>query len=160
MRYYLSMKTLKLCMLFAVLLMAKTSFSDDWICHEESSVRVGGAYGTINSCGIGEAKNEPQARILAFKNAKAEFNQICQTSVDCHGHNVTVEPARTECESSGDGYKCYRLIRFHIQQIHNEQVAENDTYQIIKKKPHQQTMAESAMSYANEIAARYAAGDL
>jgi hypothetical protein len=118
------MKTLITCALVALFVALHVAHADSWLCREESSVRIGGAYGTINACGIGEAPSEQQARLAAFDSAKAEFTRVCRNSVDCHDHNVTVTPARTECEVTNGGFRCYRLVRFHIEQTHNQQIAQ------------------------------------
>jgi hypothetical protein len=128
------MTHIKLCTLSGLLIITLLAIenyvlADDWLCTEESSVRIGGAYGSIHSCGVGEAPNESQARANAFDSAKAEFDRVCSNSVDCHRNSVVVEPARTTCSKNQDGYKCYRMVIFHLEQVHNEQVAAQNTQQ-------------------------------
>ncbi len=96
---------LLLLLTFAIPAFAAT----DWLCTEEASQRKGNA---IYACGIGDGRDENEARSKAFLNAKAEFARICDASDDCRGHRVSAEPARTACE----GLRCYRLVVFTIGQ--------------------------------------------
>lgn len=82
-----------------------------WLCTEEASQRL---ENSIMSCGIGTGKDENQARLNAFDQAKNEFNKICDTSVDCRKHEISAEPRRTTCQQDGKGFKCYRLVAFYI----------------------------------------------
>lgn len=94
-----------------LLLIGADAFADDWICKEESLQRSGDSY---HACGIGYGPNEAQARMQAFMAAKNEFNQACSVSDDCIDHAVTLDPGRTTCEPSSQGYKCYRLEIFNV----------------------------------------------
>jgi hypothetical protein len=85
---------------------------EEWFCTEQSSQIQNGA---VQACGIGIGKDEAQARLRAFDNAQMEFKKICDASLNCKGHEATVDPKRTTCEPSADGYKCYRMVAFEIQ---------------------------------------------
>lgn len=99
--------------IFCLLLKSGASHAkDSWLCTEASSQRFGQ---DIHSCGIGLGKDEAEARLKAFDSAKAEFNKVCDSSDDCKGHEITVDPKRTTCEQTGTGFKCYRMIVFSIR---------------------------------------------
>jgi hypothetical protein len=82
-----------------------------WYCKEVASERKGDL---INACGIGKAKEENEARTIAFENARKEFFRVCGLSESCTGHEVNASPERTTCETDGKSIKCYRLIVFKI----------------------------------------------
>ena len=103
------MRLLTLLLLF----WSTDAWTSDWLCTEESSQRSGNE---VQSCGVGIAATEDQARIKAFDNARIEFNRICQASDDCRGHQVSVKPRRTSCAANDQGIKCYRLLEFTINQ--------------------------------------------
>lgn len=84
----------------------------NWLCKEESSQRRDNS---LYSCGVASGKDENEARLKAFDNAKAEFSKICSLSDDCRDHQVTVTPQRTACEEVTETrFRCYRLIVFSI----------------------------------------------
>ena len=83
----------------------------NWYCKEVASERKGDV---INACGIGKAKEENEARTIAFENARKEFFRVCGMSESCSGHEVNITPERTTCEADGKSIKCYRLIVFKI----------------------------------------------
>lgn len=86
---------------------------EDWLCVQESSQVQNGE---VFACGVGEGKDENAARSSAFENARAEFLRVCNSSDDCKGHKVSVEPKRTTCErNSKESYKCYRMVVFAIE---------------------------------------------
>ena len=84
---------------------------DQWVCTTESSQRIGN---TVHACGVANGKDENEARALAFDNAKLEFFKICDSSADCRGHELKVDPARTTCEAIDSGFKCFRMVSFAI----------------------------------------------
>lgn len=94
-----------------VCLVCSPLLATDWLCTEEASQRTGSL---IRACGIGQGADENEARLKAFDAAKTEFGKVCEASDDCKGHQVSVEPARTACEKTPAGVKCYRLIVFTI----------------------------------------------
>src|SRR5271154_1053759 len=79
--------------------------SDAWICQEAASIKDGNE---VLACGVGEGENEAQARIDALEKAKAEFNEICDQSVDCRGRETVVTPLRNTCEILPNVVRCYR----------------------------------------------------
>jgi hypothetical protein len=82
-----------------------------WLCRETSSVRSGQ---TITACGVGRSAQEEDARRKSRESAVEEFKRICNLSADCRDYDYTITPKRTECESSNDGYTCYRALEFEI----------------------------------------------
>ena len=98
--------------LVAVFLMLDLSaFADDWRCTDTATERAGNVF---KACGVGEDKNEADARVFALQNAKLEFEELCSASDDCADQAITVTPRRTTCLKQGDTYKCYRLIEFSL----------------------------------------------
>lgn len=89
-----------LLLLFPQLALAQ----EQWLCTMESSQRRGDS---IYACGIGFGAEESQARAAAFKDAKDEFQRLCETS-DCKRYSI--DPKRTTCEDTVSGWKCYRLL--------------------------------------------------
>lgn len=85
----------------------------DWLCTEEASQRRDNS---ILACGVAVASNEDQARHQAFNNSQAEFNRVCNASDDCKGHQVKAIPQRTSCTETDEGYRCYRLVEFTIEE--------------------------------------------
>lgn len=138
---------------FAVFLSAQ-GWASDWLCVEASSVRINN---TIRACGVGEGRDENEARSVAFDNASAEFKRVCDPSIDCNHNAINVEPARTSCERTEAGYKCYRMVVFSIQRIHNYKTAENDSesgpgkiYKGMTKKQLFQSFGTPAAIYDND----------
>ena len=82
---------------------------DEWICTEASSIRRGD---DIAACGIGYGRHESDARAMAFKHAKEEYQRICDLSSDCRGADIYATPGRTSCSLTRDGYRCYRMVTF------------------------------------------------
>lgn len=99
-------------------MMSQVYASDQWLCKEASSERNGMQ---ISSCGIGYGRNENEARLSAFENAKKEFTAICSSDTDCGNREISVSPARTSCEVSMNGYQCYRMIVFTLGDIREPQ---------------------------------------
>lgn len=89
-------------------------FSTDggWLCDEEASQRSGPV---IKACGIGKAPTESDARLNALESAKNEFDKLCQASDDCADHKVVLDPRRTVCKPTNNGFVCHRLVNFAIQ---------------------------------------------
>lgn len=95
-----------------LIVLAQNTYAADWLCEHEASMRRGN---DILSCGIGSGLSETEARIKAFDNAKIEFNQICEGSVDCDKKQIIITPQRTECfQYNRTSFQCYRLIVFTI----------------------------------------------
>lgn len=85
--------------------------ADDWLCKEESSQLV---ESVLQACGIGDGKDENEARAKAFEHARDEFLRVCAASDTCKDKQVSVEPKRTSCESISNRTRCYRLVAFSI----------------------------------------------
>lgn len=117
-------------------LLADNSFAkSEWLCTEASSQRRGDS---IYSCGIGSGKDENEARLNAFDNSKKEFNRICDSSDDCKGHEISVNPERTACEKGTNTFKCYRLIVFTINEKAKNGTAKSpsaETNIVLKDQP-------------------------
>ncbi len=90
-----------------------SSFAEEsWFCTQESSRVLGD---TVQSCGIGKATDENDARVRAFENAQFEFYRLCKASDFCGDRKVSVDPKRTTCDKGSDGiYKCTRLLEFNL----------------------------------------------
>lgn len=97
--------------ILSLFMFSSVADADDWICKSESSQLVDGA---LHACGIGEGKDENEARAKAFENARAEFLRVCGASDTCKGRQVSVEPKRTTCEMQAKGNRCYRMVVFSI----------------------------------------------
>jgi PEGA domain len=78
-----------------------------WYCNDVASERNGD---TINSCGIGEASSEDEARKLALHNAYNELDLICSRSADCADRALEISPLRTECKKVENIYRCHRGV--------------------------------------------------
>lgn len=101
----------KLILIAVMNLTSDAHAGDDWLCTTQASQRRSNA---ILACGVAIAKDEPEARAKAFQAAMEEFHRVCDSSVDCVGHEIQIMPQRTECEASGSGEKCYRLLAVYI----------------------------------------------
>lgn len=95
--------------LWAVILVLLTCLScyGDFPCAGDGSLRQGSVY---SACGVGTAPTEGDARRIALNDAWREFQGFCQASYDCRGREISVEPARTECQAAGTGVTCRRLV--------------------------------------------------
>lgn len=95
-----------------LVLQVTTSHAVEWFCTEAASQRGGNV---IKSCGIGIGTTENEARLQALENSKTEFNQLCTASADCKDRHIVLDPKRTECKPTKQGYTCHRLVEFTIQ---------------------------------------------
>jgi hypothetical protein len=104
---------MKITFIFA--LFALSSFAGpNWYCTEVASERSGDL---IRACGVGEGRDENEARARAFENAKKEFANICRASDDCKTKKVSVNPQRSECSLEANGrFKCRRLIEVIVSE--------------------------------------------
>lgn len=119
-----------------VILLSPLSAHAGWFCSEESSEKNGNV---INACGVGVGSDENEARTQAFENAKLEYKQLCEGSDDCRYHFVNIKPKRTECSSTSQGFKCYRMLAFEIGGYSLEKANEFH----MPKRGHVKTMGES-----------------
>lgn len=71
------------------------------LCENNETLREGNQ---ILVCGQG------LTREAAMKDAKTEFQSICDASSDCMGHEVTLLPKRESCTKKG----CERIVQFTI----------------------------------------------
>lgn len=101
------------CLILTVMffLTASSALADDWLCTEEGSLKQGNS---ILACGSGTGLTEEYAREQSLITAKNEFEQICNSSSDCNGHKVVMDPKRMTCSQVLNQYKCYRLIVYTI----------------------------------------------
>ena len=84
-----------------------------WYCNQVASEWV--EHGkTLSACGVGYGKDENEARINAFENAKKEFNNVCGKETSCAGRMVNIDPQKSDCGGKEDGFTCRRLFYFHI----------------------------------------------
>jgi len=91
-----------------------SSANDSWACVEMSSQRTQDG---ILACGIGTAPTEQVAREEAFRRALNEFHLVCDSSSDCKGHMVEIDPKRTSCKREKLGFKCFRAVQFVIKDL-------------------------------------------
>lgn len=121
-----------------------------WLCREASSTRSGH---TITSCGVGHHSSLEQARINARESALEEFQRLCQLSQDCTDHAYIVEPLRTECESAGDSYVCYRAMAFSITTQKKRSMAQSylDLSSELDEKDQEVQMLEFKMNKIQQI---------
>jgi len=84
-----------------------------WICSELSIQRDGDRYLV---CGVGQADQEPEARIRALDHAQKEFDRFCALSSDCRDRQVNLQPARTDCRRSRTtgAIECRRAIYYQL----------------------------------------------
>lgn len=115
--------------------------SDNWLCKEASSERNGA---DIHACGIGYGKDENEARLSAFDNAKKEFSAFCVASDDCRDHEINVVPSRTSCESNNGKYQCYRMIIFKIGMMTEAPPPPGSSYEDLTETPPPPEMTENA----------------
>lgn len=90
---------------------ARGASGDDWFCTERAVVKEDRIY---KSCGVASSTSESIARMNAFTDAKREFVNVCDSSHDCLGYEVNMEPRRTECFRGFLGWTCRRLLVFHV----------------------------------------------
>ena len=98
-------------LVFILMLCPSISHASQWFCEEEAAVRT---ENVLKVCGIGESKEEGPARLKAYRNARWEFLEFCNSSSDCIDHFYYAKPLRTECVETDKGYKCHRLVEFTI----------------------------------------------
>lgn len=114
--------------ILAAILSTQVCKAGDWLCTEESSIRDGAG---IHACGVGIDKDESKARSNALDAAMSEFNQLCESSSDCVGHQRIAKPGRMTCSFDKDVFKCYKLVTYQIKAelIKNPSIliAERDT---------------------------------
>lgn len=97
--------------LFLFVMSKDANAAEDWFCTERSVVREDTVF---KSCGVAQAPLESTARLEALSDAKREFVSVCDASSDCLGHEVAVQPGRTECSKGLLGWVCRRLLVFHV----------------------------------------------
>lgn len=96
-------------------LFSLTSLSqENWLCSSGSSELRGDS---VAACGVGEGDSEALSRKRAFDSAKTEFNEVCSPGTECYELKYAVEPKRSSCEHSLDGWKCYRLVVFRAVDV-------------------------------------------
>lgn len=84
-----------------------------WYCNEVASEWVEQGK-TLSSCGVGYGKDENEARLNAFENAKKEFNTVCGKETSCAGRVVNIDPQRADCNMMDGQFTCHRLFHFYI----------------------------------------------
>ena len=99
-------------LILAMLATTKSAFA--WLCHETASIREGN---TIIVCGVAIAVTLEEARLSAFNNARAEFNNICDESYHCKNFEANMEPLRTDCKNIGNNFQCHRGLKYIITNI-------------------------------------------
>ena len=114
---------MKLKLVFTSLLLAMNcEGQESWLCTEDSTqVRSD----SVLACGIGQAQTEGDARRLAFKSARAEFDQVCGPNTECSTHRYSVEPQRSSCGRIDGQWKCYRLVQFKMKSEPKRTVSPN-----------------------------------
>lgn len=89
-----------------LLFLSVAQAGDQWLCTEESSILRGSS---IYACGVATSKDEALARAEAYEESYREFSRITGKQP------ISVQPQRTSCTRSIEGYKCYRLVVYSIQ---------------------------------------------
>ncbi|MDH5692382.1 MAG: hypothetical protein OEZ47_04700 [Gammaproteobacteria bacterium] len=85
---------------------------EDWTCTDVASIKTDNV---VLVCGVATAATEGEAREMALKRAKNEFDLVCQSSADCRDYETNIEPLRNTCSQGDDNqYKCYRGLRYII----------------------------------------------
>lgn len=101
-------------MKYIIIILLFTSYgraADQWFCTESASKIQ---HSSVFTCGVGEGKNETEARRSSFDDAENEFKHVCDPSDNCKDHNVNVIPQRMSCIKLDGGYKCYRMVVYEI----------------------------------------------
>ncbi len=107
------MKDVLLLSLLSGIFMVSVVFGrEDWLCTEDSSQVQGSR---ILACGVGYGANEMDARTVALRNAKDEFDAICTADTACGLRMYRATPSRSTCEKSEDGWVCHRLVIYETQ---------------------------------------------
>ena len=122
----------KIIVIISFIFIHYSAFSSQWFCKEGASSRRDNTY---EVCGIGNEDSETNSRKEALKNAFDEFDLVCNKSDDCKGKYKQVSPLRTDCELTGDKYKCYRAFYIIVDPSKNSSSLENkDLAKELEKK--------------------------
>lgn len=87
-----------------------------WYCNQVASEWTENGK-TLSACGVGYGKDENEARLDAFENAKMEFKNVCGKETSCAGRRVNIEPQRSECSPTEEGFTCRRLFNFLVTDV-------------------------------------------
>lgn len=112
--------------LILVMLANSALAGENWLCKEATSVRRGN---DIEACGVATSTDLNKAKNMAFDNAKSEFNKVCGSSGDCYGHQISVNPKRTTCDTFNGAYTCYRLLEFNIGKMKTQLASTFQAYE-------------------------------
>lgn len=102
---------MRILMLVSALVSLNGYAADDWLCTSQASLVEGSR---ILACGVGEAATESGARARAFDSAREEFARLCGPGTVCEEQKHVIEPKRTTCAASSEGWKCYRLLVYRL----------------------------------------------
>lgn len=91
----------------------------EWYCEKVASAWMEKGV-MLQACGIGYGKDENDARLDAFNNAKKEFENICNADTNCANNVINIDPQRTACDKTEEGYTCHRLVYYHITEKKRE----------------------------------------
>lgn len=99
--------------ILSLLLFSSTVHADNtsWVCTDEATTRSGGVW---TACGVGWGMDEGSARLDALNKALNEFTTMCKMSASCKDKEREVEPTRSTCSVSPEGWKCYRAVRITL----------------------------------------------
>ncbi len=117
-----------------------------WLCEEAASQR---SNEIITTCGIGESKNEDEARKKALKNAFKELDLVCNRSADCRDFELNIEPLRNDCQKKGATYKCYRAVNAEITRV-KKKSTEKTPEKLVKKAAEEASNKKQVESKALE----------
>ncbi|MDH5692383.1 MAG: porin family protein [Gammaproteobacteria bacterium] len=133
-------------LLFSILSLPVYAQSEDWTCTEVASIKN---QNTVLVCGVATAATEGEARELALKRAKTEFELICESSADCRDFDKNIEPLRNSCARDQDGgYKCYRGLRYTIL-AQRTSPAEPPVAQVVEPRSDRPNSRPSTQSYTS-----------
>ena len=87
-----------------------------WYCNQVASEWMEKGK-SLSACGVGYGRDENEARLDAFENAKKEFNTVCGKETGCSDKIVNIDPQKSDCNAIPIGHTCRRLFYFHITDV-------------------------------------------
>jgi len=116
---------MRIYIIFLALFFKPISAYGGWYCDQVASEWLDKGK-ILQSCGIGIGADENEARLMAFNNARKEFDLVCNRDTTCANRVVNIDPYRSACNPTKDGFICHRLFYYYITSEERKPVAKEE----------------------------------
>lgn len=98
-----------------LLFLSQIAQADDWFCKTQHAKKEGNIYWVCGT-GMGLQFSPETGRFSAFSDAQRNFEALCNSSNDCKGHKININPKRTECVPDPNSYieTCYQMVEVTV----------------------------------------------